>query len=247
MRMNIISALAALALGACATTEPSKDINVVMDEDGNIVGIESEDPAMTALLESVLTQQKSTGDALEESEIWQDDGDDNFRHIQSGGLCPEKWGSFTRSSKVIYKQDGSDVGCGYESAELYTAVTFYFYKNGEPIEQEFDGVMGLIKNRTPAHKDAAFTNLAPSSTSGFSYLAGAIDYKNTNGATLRSAALLTQKDGWRLKMRVTYPADYAPEIETTAVTMLLGQFDVLRASGTKPKTSEDEKPAEQKI
>lgn len=172
--------------------------------------------------------------ALPDAAIWRDEGDGHLRHIPSGAICPSNWGSFNRTDNVEFKSDGSDVGCGYFSEELYTTLTFYIYRNSEPMDQEFAAVMDLVKNRVPVHEDTDFPGLGPSSSGGFSYLSDAIEFKNSVGAKIRSAALLTEHFGWRLKMRVTYPAEFAAQIETIAGTMLLGQYENIMPGGVAP-------------
>ena len=249
MKFAKYAVVALVGVSACASSEPSGDLKVYVDEDGNIISVDGENPALAdiaALLGGAMNGE-SDAKALKEDDIWSADSSDNLQHIQSGGICPMNWGSFIRTNNVTYSNDGSNVGCGYESAELYTIVTFYFYKNPEPIKQEFKGVMDLIRTRNPVHQDSSFTNIFSNSVSGFSYLADAISYENSSGALIRSGALLSERDGWRIKMRITYPADYAPQIESIVTTMQLAQYDKISEDGITPDHPSEENVAEQEI
>lgn len=236
----VAAAVLGLTLSACASApEPEPNsVNLVVDEQGKIQSIEGGDPGFAKILEFALRGGLSE-DALSDDEIWRSEDDGNLRHIQSGGICPQNWGSFERTQNVIYDQNGSDVGCNYVSNDLYTDLTFYFYRNDEPLEQEFAGVMDIVKNRHPASKDSALPNINVPGSQAFSYLSDAIEFSNSNGIKLRSGALLTEREGWRVKMRVTYPADFAAQIETIAPTMLLGQFDRMDANGIAPDAPEE--------
>ena len=86
---------------------------------------------------------------------------------------------------------------------------------------------------------------AAPSHSNFPYLASGVEFSVVTGETIRSGVWLMEANGWRLKMRVTYPAANAAEMQRFATVALRGQFDRI-AQGFTPRPdwdSEDDQSA----
>lgn len=232
------SCMAALATG-CATTTPSQteDPSIIVvvgpngeltavDQDGNEVKDDPMADLLLALSGSLQAQE------LEDDEIWSVSAEGDLTHIQSGGICPLQWGEFTLNKPTIFKRDGSDVSCNYVSQSLDSAYTFYMYRNDEDITAELAGVMQVIQSRNPTAKSADFNIIGPKNDSY--YVADTVESENASGVRTRDGVMLTESKGWRLKLRMTYPAEFAVEREHLAAIMLRGQMDEVGNPVTDP-------------
>lgn len=240
---SIMAATAsALLLTACATSpdEAAGGSSIMMDLDGNFVvldedGNPSTDPTALMLAQALSGAMAETSDTLEDDEILQSDADGNYTHIQSGGICPKTWGTFTRArTPTIFNANGMDVGCSFESEELQSVFTFYFYKNSETIETEKAQLVSMIKTRVPTAKpvDDVFVMKRGGDKSIYDY--AIMESQNSNGIKVRDGVFLTDDSGWRLKLRVTYPSSRAVEMESLATLMLQGQMDQVNQYGLIP-------------
>lgn len=234
MKTLSLLSVGALALGfivsGCATSpERSTETNIVLNEDGSFSVLdENGNPAEDERLQrlgQLLSQAKQAvaePEELSDDEIWSVDPEGNLTHIQSGGFCPYEWGEFTLIRPSIFKRDGSDVGCNFQSTNLNASYTFYFYRNAEPIEQDLQGVVDAIKSRNPTAKEAGLNFLGPEPR----YYLGRVLETAIDGASVtRNAALIADEAGWRVKMRMTYNAQNALEREHLGAIMLRGQLD----------------------
>lgn len=240
---SIMAATAsALLLTACATSSDKEELGtqIVMDLDGNFVvlnedGTPSTNPDSLLIAQMLSGAMAKTSGALENDEILQSDADGNYTHIQSGGICPKTWGTFTRArTPTIFNANGMDVGCSFESEELQSVFTFYFYKNSETIEAEKAQLVSMIKTRVPTAKpvDDVFVMKRGGDEALYDY--AIMESQNSNGIKVRDGVFLTDDSGWRLKLRVTYPSSRAVEMESLAALMLQGQMDQVNQYGLIP-------------
>lgn len=144
----------------------------------------------------------------------------NLRHLQSGVDCPLNWGEFTRVEQTVYQADGSDVGCNYVDDDQ-AVFTVYAYRSGLSLAEEVDAIMQQVRQRHPVSRPAEI-GLA----SAFdAFVADAIAFEAPGGRTFKSGVVLTEARGWRLKARITYPAEAALEVEQLALLALRGWAD----------------------
>lgn len=238
-KLSTVAGVAACLLGGCVTppqTPPDGDIiEAVTGPSGELIAIdqngnEVDSPEALALLELVRAA-RGEGPSLNDNEIWHTDTEGNLTHIQSGGICPKAWGDFSRTGSPIFKQDGTDVGCNLQSEELQASFTFYFYRNSQSTEEDLQGVMDTIKLRVPNSKEYQPT-LFPLANGDYSI--GMIESAASNGISLHNGVLIAKDSGWQIKLRVTYPAGRAFEMEPIAVTMLTAQMDQVNEAGFTP-------------
>lgn len=212
--------LAAGGLSACQT-KPKNEMVINVGPDGRMT-VQSngspEDQAIAALLQAELDKQ-ADAKALTEDEVWRKDADGNLTHIQSGVQCPAVWGNYTRGKVTIFRPDGMDVGCNYNSPNA--TLTFYAYKSDLKLADELKGTMETVKMRQPVSKEVPFS--LPSSNDG--YVAATLSYKDANGREERTSTLLANGGTWRLKIRLTCRADVAKDIENGAAVAMMGQRD----------------------
>lgn len=207
--------------GVTIYVNPDTGEAVAVDKDGN----PSDNPIAQALVDAMRLVQKSP--ALTEDQIWSTDEDGNRIHLLSGGICPSVWGALKRAEVRTYQADGSNVGCNFENRDTGMVMTFYFYRNGQPLQEEFDETLQLVKNRNPGSKDVTVMSESLGPTANFQYLAKGIEFKTASGASIRSGLWLAEVKGWRLKMRVTYPAETAKATQDFVTVALRGQYDRL--------------------
>ncbi len=220
--------IAAYALAGCQTApvndNPAGMIRVIEGPDGQLIAVdgngnEVSSPEAEMLL--ALTSGLQNGAELSDEEIWSTDTEGNITHIQSGGICPKTWGEFDRSQTTIYRRDGSDVGCNYMSVSLNSSFTFYVYQSSVSLAEELDIASGHIQNRKPTAKQVDVYRIPPSPT----YVANGFESTNSSGVKVRDSVLLEDDQGWRVKLRMTYPSEFAQERESLAGIMLQGQVD----------------------
>ena len=152
-------------------------------------------------------------------------------------------GALDRGEVRAYVPDGTNVGCNYEDALNGTIMTFYFYRNSQPIEEEFEEALELVKNRNPGSKTADVTSASIEASKNFPYLAGGIEFKIATGQTIRSGLWMMEANGWRLKMRMTYADVNAAKIQDFGTLALRGQFDRI-ANAFVPQPNVDTSPGQ---
>lgn len=223
-----LGALALILAGCASTPDPSGDVSMIIGTDGtyeivdeNGDPVENEDMETLAQLLGQAMAETNQAAELADDEIWSVDSHGNLTHIQSGGICPYEWDEFTLIRPSIFRRDGSDVGCGYQSASLNAIYTFYFYRNDEPLEQHLNGAVETIKSRAPTAKPADLHYLGP----GPHFYSGQVVETTVGEGTKRDAVLIADDDGWRVKLRMTYPGQFAMEHEHLGAIMLQGQLD----------------------
>ncbi|MEO1323549.1 MAG: hypothetical protein AAFV59_11125 [Pseudomonadota bacterium] len=222
-------ALSLISTGCASTSQSSSERNMILGEDGTFTIVDENGNAVEdenlELLGKLLSQGMAEAmeqQELKDDEIWAVDQDGNLTHIQSGGICPQAWGEFSLVKTSIFKRDGSDVGCNFQSASLNASYTFYFYKNHEPIEQDLESVITAIQSRNPTAKETDLTYLIPEPRF---YIGRVIETVIDGGGVKRDASLIADEAGWRIKLRMTYGANNAVEHEQLGALMLQGQVD----------------------
>lgn len=230
-------------VAACATTEKPAGANIVVGPNGEVIALDengnpTDDPALNALaallgaeMENEDGDEGTAPQDLAEDEIWSVDMDGNFTHIQSGGMCPLEWSQFTLNKPIIFNKNGLDVGCSYLNQPLNSRFTFYFYKNAQPVNEEIVGIEAGIQARIPTAKPVTDVVTMPSPDGPPLYQVRMLESIGRDGTKTRDGVFLTDADGWRLKLRVTYPASRAEEIEVLAAYMILGQMDQISEDG----------------
>jgi hypothetical protein len=225
------AAFALCVLAAGCQTEPKDELIVSIGPDGKMTvassGKSAGDKEMAALLQSALNGEldddaKDTAPALTEDEVWRKDAAGNITHIQSGATCPQTWGDYRRTKVSIFRPDGMDVGCNYETGGQ-RFMTFYVYKSELSLAEELKGTMETVKARQPISKDVPF---AMPSANG-SYVAATLAYDLANGTQMRTSSLLAKGGTWRLKIRLTTPAKEATDAERLASIAIIGQSERL--------------------
>jgi len=235
----IAASTLAFATG-CATTDPAPAATtiqvgldgsfVVVDEDGNPT-----DSPEANFLAAMLAQSMANSQTLPEEEIWAKDETGDFTHIQSGGICPEVWNTFELKKKSINQPDGSDVSCNYQDSQA--AFTFYFFKNSQSALEHSKGVIELIKVRSPRAKPVEFVNPQFSKSQMYGL---ALKGPDSSGKDIRDAVLVTDNDGWQIKLRMTYYDEVAAAYEMRAQLMLLAQMDQINPQGYQPDAKDKE-------
>lgn len=227
---SIIFAALLPLMSACSTTEKATDTppHIVLEDDGSFSvtdkdGNPIDDPRAESL-SNALTLEMARSQTLEDDEIWAIDSDGNLTHIQSGGLCPLEWEQFTLSKPVIFQRNGLDVGCNFQSQELQASFTFYFYFNQEnhALRAELEGASAAMKYRVPLAKSVDMQ--VPENPSQV-MIGEAIEGQGEAQPAKRDAIVLTEENGWFVKLRMTYPAATAAALETLGSVMLLAQTE----------------------
>ncbi len=218
-----------LAVTACAT-QPGTETQIP----GTAASDQTETPSEADNLQRKFEEMRDR--ELSNDEIWSLDAVGNLTHIQSGGICPLRWGEFVLTKPTVFNRNGLDVGCNFQSETLNSSFTFYFYLNADTPEQELDSVMSTIKVRAPTGRDVELNFLG----SEPNYVGAAIQSEIEGGGSKRDAVLLAQDDGWRIKLRMTYPADAALEREHLAALMLQGQMDNVGRNGIATDSKSDD-------
>lgn len=238
-------ALGLIVTGCASTPDPTDDRTLEIGEDGAYAVLDGDgnpvdDPELERLGQALAEGLAKTDPnrELSNDEIWSVDAAGNLTHIQSGGICPLRWGEFVLNKPTIFKRNGMDVGCNFQSESLRSSFTFYFYTNSESPKQELDGVMSAIKSRNPNGRDVALNYLGPEPQ----YVGAAIESVEDGAEATRDAILLTEDDGWRIKLRMTYPAEFAVEREHLAAIMLQGQIDRVNRNGMGATPDEGSEP-----
>lgn len=237
--LGLLTGIASLLLAGCGSTpKPSRNggvVTAIQKPDGSFAAIDQDgnevDTPEAQVLLGLLNGIGATQENLADDEIWATDASGNLTHIQSGGICPLEWREFSFSRSTIFKRDGSDVSCNFQNEELQASFTFYFYRNSQSVEDDLAGVMDAIKLRVPT-STAVQPNVFPLADSTYSI--GMVEGTASNGLTRHDGALITKDSGWQIKLRVTYPAGRAFEMEPIAVTMLRAQLDQVNEDGFTP-------------
>jgi len=233
MLRGLMIAATSLALAAgCQTAPPENAIVVSIGEDGSYSvtssGGTAEDQAIAALLQSAMNGELDLGEEepaqLSEAEVWREDKAGNLTHIQSGAQCPVRWGEYVRERTAIYVQDGTNVGCNYNSPDG-KILTFYVYESPDTLADELNATFEAIKTRQPVSEEARFGVRIPSSV----YVAKTLAYEQADGTSMRTSVLLADGGPWRLKMRLTCPAAGSVQTEEAAGIALIGQADRLNS------------------
>ncbi len=247
IRQFLISALTvpAFLLASCATAPQNEDgiitavqtadgSFIAVDEDGNDVSDAPESALLLALVDALNAPE------LTDEEIWSVDSQGNLTHIQSGGICPIEWGEFTLAKPSIFNRNGMNVGCNYQSALLQASFTFYMYVNQQDVDDELDEVLNTIKMRSPTAKEVDLHMIGPPP---FYYSGRGLETEIDGGEIKRDAILAANEAGWRIKLRMTYLATDAQEMEHLGAIMLRGKMDrVGRDSIGSLPTEESESP-----
>lgn len=222
----VLSSLILSVVGC--TTQPERKGSVItavqtedgsfkaVDEDGNEVADSPEADLMLGLLDAL------RGQDLADDKIWSVDADGNLTHIQSGGICPKEWGEFALVKPTIFQRNGMDVGCNFQSQSLNASFTFYFYRHLGPLEQELEGAVQGIKTRNPTAREVELDSIGAAQ---HPFIGRAFESSVDGGSVIRNSVLLTEKSGWKVKLRMTYEAEDAIEQEQLAALMLQGQID----------------------
>ena len=219
------SSLLALMLAAgCSSTPPAEQTVVYIDPDtGDVSAPEDasdESKAVAALLGTVMAADAP----LEDHEIWFVDRGDNYTHIQSGLICPATWSGLTRTDSTIYNRTGQDVGCNYTMGSD-AIVTFYAYRNEQPVEQEVEHLMAqVVKTRHPVFEESDLP-LYNSDNAGMNLTGDAITFQSSQGVPMKSGVAVMDSAGWRVKARITYTLAIADEIESFVSISMMGQHE----------------------
>jgi hypothetical protein len=226
-------ALASLALVSACQSTPKEDNAMVIEigEDGQMrvvsAGDSPKDQAMALVLQSLMNdvvKEAEAAEPLSDEEVWHKDAGGNLTHIQSGAQCPVKWGDYARGRVTTIAPDGTDVGCNYNSPDGKVQ-TLYIYKSDLSLADELTSTVETMKLRQPVSEEAHFG--APGAAKG--YVAQALAYTTASGERMRTSVLLTDGGEWRLKIRLTCPADGAQTAEIAAGIALTGQAERLAA------------------
>lgn len=235
--------LLALSFAACATEPEPRGglITAVQSEDGTLKAVDENGQEVDSLEANLMLGllQALQGPSLADDEIWSVDAEGNLTHIQSGGMCPYEWGEFNLVKPTIFRQDGSDVSCNFQSSTLNASYTFYFYRNAEPLDQELAGALNAIKTRSPTAQAAELNFLGPEP---HFYVGQVLETEIDDGGVQRDAVLITETAGWRIKLRMTYSANDAVDREHFGALMLQGQVDRVGNNmiGSNPEDGETE-------
>lgn len=244
MRRSIAGMAAGLALAACATApEPEREIHVGVGPDGELVfmvpeGADEEEAAMVAALNQIMTQideedaepaAQAEPEVLAEEDIWQELEGGHLLHVQSGAICATTMGGIARERELVFAPDGSDVGCNYaDAARQQSYMTFYIYHRPHDAATEWQESMAGLTTRHPGAQEV------PYGTTSGSYVSTTLLLEGADGATVRSSLLLSEANGWYLKMRVTCPAVECASVEQLAGIGLMGQIDRVRMGDRAP-------------
>lgn len=202
---------------------------IVLDENGNPSDNENAN-AVAALLGQEMKKRNAPKE-LAESEIWSADENDNATHIQSGGICPASWGKFERQRQTIFKRDGSDVACGYKHNVTSASFTFYFYRNGMEAKLATEQMEIVLNTTAPTGDLSDVTKLE--TADGALYSRHTI-HTGSDGIIWSDGVLITDDDGWQIKLRTTYPQSQALELESIAILMLKTQIGEVDETGYQP-------------
>ena len=220
-------ALFCLTISACATQPGGETPAAIGTEPGTSVVInkESADPGLEAVAE--LPKNDNGAQGLTDAEIWRIDSNDNYTHIQSGFICPKVWSGFVRNDVKIYQRSGNDVGCNYMDANGSVVTLYaYAYANLPSLDEELNAIMqNIVMVRHPVFEDADVIIRSDPSPQRFGYVGDAIIVTGTDGNQIKTGVFLSDAGPWRMKARVTYPAQQAELVETFVAVSLQGQWD----------------------
>lgn len=176
--------------------------------------------------DALLRQQAAALDAKPLSKfIWQMSDDGSALHLQSGLVCPAKWGAFTRGRPATFDTLGTDIGCDYQNG-LGTEVTMYLtQRHGQWPGDDLAKAQAELQQFHPG-----YTLLPPSAE-------GALEcdapWKRVlyggNKDTLHSGIWLRDLGGWTLEFRASYAAISAGDA-VAAMNALAAQ--ALSSAGT---------------
>ena len=220
------SSLLALILAAgCSSTPPAEQAMIYIDPDTGEVSVpeDASDEAL-AVAGALGSLRSGLAEPLEDHEIWFVDRGDNYTHIQSGLICPATWSGLTRTHSTIYNPMGQDVGCNYARGDD-AIVTFYAYRNGQPVEQEVEQLMAqVVKTRHPVFEESDLP-LHNSDNAGMNLTGDAITFQSPQGVPMKSGVAVMDSAGWRVKARITYTLAIADEIESFVSISMMGQHE----------------------
>ena len=224
-------------LTACSTTNPAGDRNIIVGTDGTYKVTDGngdpvtdpDDPA--AALAAALSVEMAKQNSLSDEEIWAIDTDGNRTHIQSGGICPTSWGSFELVRPSIFKRDGSDVGCNYQS-DIGASFTFYYFKAPETAQTHAESAFENVKLRVPTGKPSEL--LIPLQFASYEAFGEVIRSTDSAGYEYNDGLFVAETDGWLVKLRATYLTGRAAEIESVMQAMYLGAIESVTPEGYSP-------------
>ncbi len=237
---NAASALAAGALlaGCQFAPKPETNTQLIMQPDGSFIvlnedGTPSDDEAANTVA-ALLGQEMKKRDQpknLADNEIWVTDEKSNLTHIQSGGICPKTWGTFSLNKPTIFKYDGSDVSCSYLSQSPSASFTFYFYRNAASAEQATEEMALVFETVAPTGQ---LTDVTKKVMADSIFYTRHSDHTGSDGVERREGVLIADEDGWQIKLRTTYPVSQSIDLEATAELMLKTQIFEVNETGFQP-------------
>lgn len=150
-------------------------------------------------------QSQQAAPRKEPESVWRPAPGDVFEHLQSGLSCPAEVAGFQRTGVATYDGFGLNVSCGYNSQTA--AVTLYLTRMG-PLGDAFTGAKQSLEEAWRARAPRLLVD-GPTTLAGQAWLRA--EYELVGGG-MRSSIWVTDKHGWILKFRATYPATASGEV-----------------------------------
>ncbi len=153
-----------------------------------------------------------------------------MRHTPSGLLCPATLelppgaSGLTLRDAILFDADGLDVGCRYSGKERIPALTvFATYAPRQGLSESVESTKAAVLRRFPKAGERGLNVAADSGR--MKTLGDAVHIGTRLGEDVRSAVWVTDVQGWKIKVRLTYFADTTYFSELGGAVILLDRAE----------------------